>query len=82
VSAISTASNTVTATVPVGKSPVAFGNFIQPELRFAGMPGTANCYGQSVSALVRQYGGLNGAAAALNFCNVGALQNDIVAFCG
>jgi hypothetical protein len=32
---------------------------------FAGTPGKANCHGQSVSALARQYGGLNAAAAAL-----------------
>ena len=30
---------------------------------FAGTPGTANCHGQSVSALAKQYGGLNNAAA-------------------
>jgi probable HAF family extracellular repeat protein len=49
---------------------------------FAGTPGTANCHGQSVSALARQYGGLNAAAAALGFSSVGALQNAILAFCG
>jgi uncharacterized phage protein gp47/JayE len=32
---------------------------------FAGTPGKANCHGQNVSALAKQYGGLNNAAAAL-----------------
>jgi hypothetical protein len=49
---------------------------------FAGTPGKANCYGQSVSALVQQFGGLNAAAAASGFSGVGALQNAILAFCG
>jgi probable HAF family extracellular repeat protein len=48
---------------------------------FAGTVGKANCYGQSVSALVRQYQGLNAAAAALEFSNIKALQNAILAFC-
>jgi hypothetical protein len=48
---------------------------------FAGTPGTANCHGKSVSALARQYGGLNGAAAALRYADVSALQNAILAFC-
>jgi hypothetical protein len=49
---------------------------------FAGTPGQANCYGRSVSALARQFRGLNAAAAALGFPSVGALQNAILAFCG
>jgi lipocalin len=49
---------------------------------FAGTPGKANCHGQSVSALTRQFGGLNGAAAVLGFSSVGALQSAILAFCG
>jgi uncharacterized protein YdbL (DUF1318 family) len=54
--------------------------FVQPSA-FAGTPGKANCYGQSVSALARQYRGFNAAAAALGFASVGALQNAIMAFC-
>jgi hypothetical protein len=46
---------------------------------FAGTPGKANCHGQSVSALAQQYGGLNGAAAALGYADVSALQNAIMA---
>jgi hypothetical protein len=48
---------------------------------FAGTPGKANCQSQSVSALARQYGGLNNAAPALGFDSVQALQNAIMAFC-
>jgi hypothetical protein len=48
---------------------------------FAATPGKANCHGQSVSALARQYGGLNSAAAALGYSSVSALQNAIMAFC-
>jgi len=36
---------------------------------FAGTPGTANCHGQSVSALARQFGGLDAAALVLRFIN-------------
>jgi hypothetical protein len=49
---------------------------------FAGTRGKANCHGQSVSALARQYGGLNSAAADLGFASVGALEDAILAFCG
>jgi CHRD domain len=51
-------------------------------LVFAGTPGNANCSGQSVSALSRQFGGLDAAAAALSFPSTGALQNAVLAFCG
>jgi hypothetical protein len=60
---------------PVGAAWV----FVQPV--FAGTPGKANCNGQSVSALARQYGGLNNAAAALGFDSVKALQGAIQDFC-
>jgi YVTN family beta-propeller protein len=82
VSVIDTATNIVTATIPVGNDPIAFGVFIQPTPKFAGTPEKANCYGQSVSALAQQYGGLNAAAAALGFSSVKKLQNAIMAFCG
>jgi YVTN family beta-propeller protein len=82
VSVIDTATNKVTATIPVGSTPVAFGIFIQSGPKFAGTPGKANCHGQSVSALAKQYGGLNNAAARLGFDGVNALQNAILTFCG
>jgi YVTN family beta-propeller protein len=85
VSVIDTTTNTVTTTVPVGSDPFAFGVFIQqpakPTPRFAGTPGKANCYGKSISALVRQYHGLNAAAAALGFSSVRKLQQAILEFC-
>jgi probable HAF family extracellular repeat protein len=49
---------------------------------FAGTPGNANCFGQSVSKLASQFGGLNTAAQALGFSSVQALQSAIHAFCG
>jgi YVTN family beta-propeller protein len=79
--AIDTTSGKIIATIPVGSNPFVFGNFIQPRPTFAGTPGKANCYGQSVSALAQQYGGLNNAAAALGYPSVSALQNTILAFC-
>ena len=55
---------------------------------FAGTQGTANCHGQSVSALAQQYGGMDAAdggmdaaAAALGFPSVSALQDAITDFC-
>jgi hypothetical protein len=50
-------------------------------LKFAGTPGKANCYGKSVSALAQQFGGLNGAAAALGYASVKMLQDAIEGFC-
>jgi hypothetical protein len=52
---------------------------ISPE--FAGTPGKSNCNGQSVSALDKQYGGLNAAASALGFASVKALQDAIEDYC-
>jgi hypothetical protein len=52
---------------------------VSPE--FAGTPGKSNCGGKSVSALAKQYGGLNAAATALGFDSVGALQGAIEEFC-
>jgi uncharacterized repeat protein (TIGR03803 family) len=57
---------------------VGGGGFVPP---FAGTPGTPNCHGQSVSALDRQYGGLNAAAAALGFSSVQVLQNAVTGYC-
>ena len=81
VSVIDTATNTVIATIPVGSQPVAFGVFIQPAARFAGVAGSKNCQGTSVSALATKFGGLKAAAAALGFSNVQGLQDAIRVFC-
>jgi hypothetical protein len=55
-------------------------NLVSPV--FAGTPGKANCHGQSVSALSKQFGGLNHAAEALGYPSVDALQDAIMAYCG
>ena len=83
VSVIDAATDMVTATIPFSGFPLTLGIFIQPRrtLTFAGTPGKANCHGKSVSALVKQYGGLNNAAAALGFDSVKALQEAIQDFC-
>jgi len=49
---------------------------------FVGTPGTPNCHGQSVSALVQQFGGLPAAASHFGFGSVQALQDAISKFCG
>jgi YVTN family beta-propeller protein len=82
VTVIDTSTNTVTGSIPVGVSPVAFGNFIQPKQRFAGTPADHNCHGQTVSALSQKYGGLSAAATALGYANVTALQDAITSYCG
>jgi YVTN family beta-propeller protein len=79
VSVIDAAKNVVTATIPVPN--FAFGSFIGPPPKFAGTPGTASCYGQSIAALVRRYRGLNGAVAALGYLDLAALQSVILAYC-
>jgi len=47
----------------------------------AGTPGQANCHGQSVSAVARQFGGVAGAASGLGFSSVKELQNALKTFC-
>jgi hypothetical protein len=66
--------------IGVGKTPLAFGQFIMP-LYLAGKPGSANCLGNSVSALAQEFGGLAHAADTLGFASVKALQDTIKTFC-
>lgn len=47
----------------------------------AGTPGEANCHGKSVSAVAKQFGGFDAAAAALGFSSVNALQDAWKTFC-
>jgi hypothetical protein len=47
----------------------------------AGIPGQANCHGETVSALARQFGGMDAAAEALGFSSVADLQAGIGQFC-
>ena len=53
-----------------------------PKVPFAGTPGAPNCQGVSISALARQYGGVNNAARSLGYPSVDALQSAIASFCG
>jgi len=48
----------------------------------AGTPGQKNCHGKTVSALARQFDGLDEAAEALGYSSVKALQEGIRTFCG
>jgi hypothetical protein len=49
---------------------------------FIGTPGQANCHGPSVSTLAQTYGGMAGAAKALGYPSVPALQDAIKSYCG
>jgi YVTN family beta-propeller protein len=84
VSVIDTTNNNAVTTInSTGfHSPSSFGVFIQPAPQFAGKPGQANCIGGSLSALVKKYGGLAHAAAALDYPSVPDLQNAVAAYCG
>jgi len=46
-----------------------------------GTPGQTNCHGQSLSALSRQFGGVDASASGLGFSNVQALQDAFALFC-
>jgi hypothetical protein len=78
---VSLASDGNTAIVGGPTDDNAGATWVFAKLVFAVTPGKANCYGQSVSALARQFGGLNNAAAALGFPSVRALQDVIIVFC-
>jgi hypothetical protein len=47
----------------------------------AGRPGQANCHGESISALAKQFGSLDAAASSLGFSSVQALQDSFTTFC-
>jgi uncharacterized repeat protein (TIGR03803 family) len=49
---------------------------------FTGIPGKANCTGQSISFMAKKYGGIAHAAESLGYPNVAALQNAVLAYCG
>ena len=50
--------------------------------QFAGIPGKANCHGQSISFLAKTYGGVAAAATALGYPSVQALQDAVTSYCG
>lgn len=64
-----------------GVIPFAMNFTVTGTVAFAGTPGEPNCHGKSVSALARQFGGIDAAASALGFASVQALQDAIQAFC-
>jgi uncharacterized repeat protein (TIGR03803 family) len=54
---------------------------LQVAANFQGVPGQANCVGQSISFLAHTHGGIAAAAADLNFASVMDLQNAVKSFC-
>lgn len=52
------------------------------EIPEAGTPGQANCHGQTVSAMAREFSGIDVSASTLGYSSVDALQNGIGVFCG
>jgi len=48
----------------------------------AGTPGQANCHGQTVSGMTKEFGGIDASAATLGYSSVTALQSGIALFCG
>lgn len=54
--------------------------FVPPQ-QFAGMPGTPNCVGDSISTLAQTYGGIAHAAPALGYASVSALQSAVASYC-
>jgi DNA-binding beta-propeller fold protein YncE len=66
---------------PTGATPVSVAVATVSLPLFAGTPGTPNCHGDSLSALAREFGGLEAAASALGFARVQALHEAIRAFC-
>jgi hypothetical protein len=48
----------------------------------AGTPGQANCHGQTVSAMAKEFGGIDASTSTLGYSSVGALQDGIGVFCG
>jgi len=48
----------------------------------AGTPGQANCHGQTVSAMAKEFVGIDASASTLRYSNVGGLQDGIRVFCG
>ena len=49
---------------------------------FTGIPGNANCTGQSISVEAKKYGGMAHAAEALGYASVADFQNGVLAYCG
>jgi uncharacterized repeat protein (TIGR03803 family) len=58
------------------------GSGFVPPRQFAGMPGSANCTGTSISTLAHTYGGIAHAASALGYASVTALESAVANYCG
>jgi hypothetical protein len=66
------------ATTPTFNMTFSLSGATVPE---AGIPGEPNCYGQSVSALAKQFEEVHAATSALGFSSVDALQDAFKEFC-
>lgn len=51
-------------------------------VRFAGVSGSPNCHGVTISALATEYGGIANAASLLGYGSVKNLQSAVTAYCG
>ena len=65
------------ATPPTFNMPISLTGATLPKAT----PRHPNCHGKSVSALAKQFRGLDAAAASLGFSCVDALQDALEAFC-
>jgi CSLREA domain-containing protein len=54
---------------------------LQDQPTFAGLPGSVNCNGKSLSALSNEFGTLDAAASALGFPSIKALKTAVGNFC-
>jgi hypothetical protein len=52
-----------------------------PTSKFAGIPGSAECYLRSVATLIRDFEGLATAAEGLGYRGIPALERAILRFC-
>jgi len=57
------------------------GSGFVPPRQFAGTPGSADCFGKSISTLARTYGGIADAASALGYASVTALRSAVASYC-
>jgi hypothetical protein len=87
-SGVSEGASLITSAVAAYPPASAFGGYpfamnltVTGTAAFAGTPGKGNCYGKSVVALVRQFGGLHAAASALGFPSEQALKETKREFC-
>jgi hypothetical protein len=47
----------------------------------AGTPGLANCQGQTISAMAKEFAGIDASASTLGYSTVDALQDGVAVFC-